>query len=142
MGKVGAPYGNKNAEKWTLRKSVQLFKDAIALTKETAQYTIGQLKIEGYKYDFIGEIARDLGTFHKVFDHLAVRFPSLERLKSELHNNIEANCYANTKKGIIKEATGIVNLKSNWKWTDRQQTDITTQGEKITLKIGSDDAKL
>ena len=42
---------------------------------------------------------------------------------------MERNCYSNTKKGIIKEATGIVNLKSNHKWTDRQ----TFEGD-INLK--------
>jgi hypothetical protein len=123
MGKVGAPYGNKNAEKWTFKKAVQLYRDAIELTKEQETYLHNGNKVTGYKHDFIGEVARELGTFHLIFAHLVDRFPQLQRLKSELDNNIESNCYFNTKKGIIKEATGIVNLKSNWKWTDRSQID-------------------
>jgi hypothetical protein len=48
-----------------------------------------------------------------------------------LIGNLEANCYYNTKKGLIREATGIVNLKSNHKWTDRSQTDLTSDNKPI-----------
>jgi len=126
--KVGAPYGNRNAEKWTFKKAVRLFNDAIKLSneKETSYLKMGErvIEIEKYKYDFIGEIARELGTDHNmIIRHLPNRFPSLERLKNQLLNNLESNCYANTKRGAIKEATGIVNLKSNHKWTDRTNTE-------------------
>jgi hypothetical protein len=128
MGKVGAPYGNKNAEYWTFKKAIQLFKDAIELSEEIEISYIKDnrgraVEVQGYKYDFIGEVARELGTFHKIFVHLVKRFPTLQRLKSQLDNNLETNCYSNTKKGNIKEATGIVNMKSNWKWQDRQNID-------------------
>jgi hypothetical protein len=136
MGKVGAPYGNKNAEYWTFKKAIQLFKDAIELSEEIEISYIKDkgkaIEVQGYKYDFIGEVARELGTFHEIFAHLVKRFPSLSRLKNQLDNNLQTNCYSNTKKGNIKEATGIVNLKSNWKWTDRQQLDHTTDGKEIT----------
>lgn len=109
---AGAPYGNRNAEKWTFRKAVALFHDAIELSN--------QKNDDGYKFDFIGEIARELGTFKEIFNHLTTRFNNLERLKNQLHTNIEQNCYYNGKKGNIKEASALMNLKSNWKWTDRQ----------------------
>lgn len=122
---AGAPYGNKNAEKWTFKRSVNLFHDAIKLSniQESYYIKVGEKAVEvnGYKYDFIGEIARELGTFLQIFDHLVKRFPTLQRLKNELNNNIQSNCYYNAKKGTIKEATGIVNLKSNWNWTDRTE---------------------
>lgn len=138
---AGAPYGNKNAEKWTFKKAVKLFHDAIKLTEEKESIKVLDNKknvvdiIEVYRYDFIGEIARELGTFHMIFIHLPKRFPVLERLKTQLDNNVESNCYYNTKKGYIREATGIVNLKSNWKWTDRQQLDHTSKGESIAPSI-------
>lgn len=113
MGKVGAPYGNRNAEKWTFRKSVKLFHDAIDLTNQKDE--------KGYKFDFIGEIARELGTYKDIFNQLLNRFPILKRLKNQIDTNIEQNCYYNGKKGIIKEASAIMNLKSNWKWTDRNE---------------------
>lgn len=132
---AGAPYGNKNAEKWTLRKATMLFKDAIELSniEESYYIKVGEkpVEVKGYKFDFIGEIARELGTFHEIFAHLVERFPSLKRLKNELDNNIQSNCYSNAKKGTIKEATGIVNLKSNWKWRDR--SDITTDDKELKV---------
>ena len=48
-----------------------------------------------------------------------------------IKEDIETNCYSNTKKGIINTAVGIVNLKSNYNWTDRLQNDVTTGGEKL-----------
>jgi hypothetical protein len=132
---AGAPYGNKNAEKWTLRKATMLFNDAIDLSNEIETYYIKvndkAVEVRGYTYDFIGEIARELGTFHEIFEHLAKRFPALQRLRNELNNNIQSNCYSNTKKGIIREATGIVNLKSNWKWRDR--ADVTSDDKEIKV---------
>ena len=139
MSKVGAPYGNKNAEKWTFRKAIQLFKDAIELTQQIEQVKITDKSgnvtniIEVYKYDFIGEIAAELGTYHQMItQHLPTRFKALQRLKKQLDNNIERNCYINTKKGNIREATGIVNLRSNWKWTDRNKTDLSGELDLIT----------
>ena len=132
---AGAPYGNKNAEKWTFKKSVALFHDALKLCDEKETVTIHGNDVVGYKYDFIGEVARHLGTFKEIFTHLTKRkgFESLKRLHNQLITAIEQNCYYNTKKGIIREATGIVNLKSNHHWTDRQ--DITSQNEKIAKEI-------
>lgn len=112
---AGAPYGNKNAEKWSFKKAIKLFKDAIELCDEKDD--------DAYKFDFIGEIARELGTFHEIFEHLSKRFPSLKRLKNQLDTKIQSNCYSNTKRGKIREATGIVNLKSNWGWTDRLKSE-------------------
>jgi len=143
MGKVGAPYGNKNAEKWTFKKAISLYNDAIELSnqKETEIITDknGNITntVEVYKFDFIGEIAGELGTYHQMMtQHLPKRFPVIERLINQLNNNLERNCYINTKKGYIKEATGIVNLKSNWKWTDRTQSNENHSGEiVITRKV-------
>ena len=122
---AGAPYGNKNAEKWNFKKAVKLFHDAIELTLKEETYYLKQgekaVEVTGYKYDFIGEVAKELGTYHQMItQHLPTRFPLLQRLKTQLINNLESNCYVNAKKGTIKEATGLVNLKSNHHWTDRQ----------------------
>ena len=120
---MAAPYGNKNAEKWDSNEALKLFQDAIELTEETYTVTINNKEVEGYKYDFIGEIAGALGTYHENFANLYKRFPELREVRKQLNNNIERNCYSNAKRGLIKEATGIVNLKSNWGWTDRQKVE-------------------
>jgi len=134
MGKVGAPYGNKNAEKWTFKKAIRLYNDAIELSNQKETFKINGKNVEGYSFDFIGEIARELGTYHKLITiHLPERFPQLNRKKNELLSNLESNCYSNGKKGIIKEASALMNLKSNWAWTDRQQLDHTSKGDKINI---------
>jgi len=133
-------WGNKNAEKWTFKKSVAFFHEAIKLT-QIKEYNekIG----EYYKFDFIGEIARELGSFKDIFSHLVRRFPQLQRLKNQLDTNVEQNCYANTKKGAIREATGIVNLKSNWKWTDRlDNTSNDKEIKGLTIKWGEDEIQV
>jgi hypothetical protein len=120
---AGAPYGNKNAEKWTRDSARKLFNDAneLALSQDE--------KTGAYRYDFIGEIARDLGTFHHNFTHLVKRFPELADDHRRLKQTLEANCYFNSKKGNIREATAIVNLKSNHGWRDRNQIDTSINGD-------------
>ena len=117
---MGAPKGNKNAEVWTLQETEDLFYKALDLSYNE-------------QYDFIGEIAKELRTYIDVFDYLIEKFPHLSGLKKNIMRNCEANCFANAKKGKIKEATAIVNLKSNHKWTDRN--DHTSGGEKINKPV-------
>ena len=123
--KVGAPEGNKNAEKWTLGIATKFLEDAIdkAMTLKTEE--------GNPEYDFIGELTTDMGYHKTIFRELVEKFPKeLTHLHNRLLGIFESNCFRNTKRGKIKEATGIVNLKSNYQWKDRQ--DITTGGEKLT----------
>ena len=142
---VGAPYGNRNAEKWNIKKAVMLFNDAIDLTnkKESQQVKVGDkvTEFEGYSYDFIGELAGELGTFKEIFSHLVKRFNVLSRKHKQLITNIERNCYYNGKKGAIKEASAIMNLKSNHKWTDRieQNQNINDERKSVNDLFPTDD---
>lgn len=107
---MGAPDGNTNAEKWTFEEAEELFNDALELSRDK-------------EYDFIGEISRELKTYRDIFAFLSKKFPDLLKIHNEILSNLEANCFSNAKKGKIKEATAIVNLKSNYDWTDRQRED-------------------
>ena len=122
---AGAPIGNTNAETWTEKESNDFFASALELSFKD-------------QYDYIGEIARDLKSYIDVFDYLTKKFPHLESVKNQIKRNCEANCFSNSKKGKIKEATAIVNLKSNHGWTDRQQIDIP---HGISLHFDHDDEK-
>ena len=115
---AGAPKENTNAEKWTIEQANELFDKALDLSLQK-------------EYDFIGEVARDLGTYRDIFIYLSKRFPELKDKHSLILSNLEANCFTHTKKGDINTAVGIVNLKSNYNWTDRQQTDVTTNGKDL-----------
>lgn len=131
---AGAPKENKNAEKWTIEEATNLFQNAIDLSKETEIYIVGsgqnKEKVSGYKYHFLGEIASDLDQYPDLFKYLRKKSEELDELYNRIKGRLESNCFSDSKKGIIKEATAIMNLKSNYKWTDR--LDNTTKGEKIT----------
>jgi len=122
MKKVGAPKGNLNAEKWTLEVSKAFLEKALLLS-------------ENPDYDFIGEIAYDLKEGKNIFDYLIDKFPELTEYKARILTNCEVNCFRNVKKENINVAIGIINLKSNHGWTDRQQLDHTTQGEKVNTGL-------
>lgn len=103
---AGAPKNNKNAEKWTHKEAKEFMKKAVSIS-------------EGKEYDFIGEVAKELGTYHKIFDYLSNKFSDLKHLKDLIISNCEVNCFSNAKKGEIVASVAIMNLKSNHRWTDR-----------------------
>ena len=113
-----APEKNTNAEKWTIEEATRLFNEALAKSNEN-------------DYDFIGEIARDLGTYRDVFTYLIKVFPELKTTHKRILSNLEANCFSHSKTGKINTAVGIVNLKSNYGWTDRN--DITTKDKEVSV---------
>jgi len=120
---AGAPKENTNAEKWNLEDATVFFEKAIELAKEYDQTK------DTYKYDFIGEVARQQESYKEVFTYLKDKFSELKELHKQLISTLEANCFYNSKKGNINTAIGIVNLKSNHGWTDR--TDLTTKDKEI-----------
>lgn len=117
---MGAPKENINAEKWSFEKSESIFNEAL------------DLSVKG-GYDFIGEIARDLGLYRDIFTYLKDKYDDLKPLYKRLNGNLEANCFSHGKEGTINTAMAIVNLKSNHNWTDRTSNDLTTKGEAINI---------
>lgn len=111
---MAAPFLNKNAEQWTLNDSKELFNSAIELSLEE-------------RFDFIGEIAKELRVYRDLFTYLSDKYKELQEPYKIIKSNLEANCFSHSKKGDIKEATAIMNLKSNYNWTDR-----TTSAHTIT----------
>lgn len=110
--------GNKNAESWTIEDAKGLFNDALELSYSE-------------QYDFIGEIAKELRTYRDIFTYLTGKFPELKHTYKCIISNLEANCFSHAKNGKIKEATAIMNLKSNHKWTDR--IDNTTKDQSLNI---------
>lgn len=113
---AGAPKENTNAEKWTIEEANKFFDDALELSYNQ-------------DYDFIGEITQHFRQDKGIFDYLIKKFPSLKSVKNKILSNCETNCFRNSKKGNINTAIGIVNLKSNHGWTDRN--DITSKDKEI-----------
>ncbi len=141
--KVGAPDGNTNAEKWTFEKSKELLEKALELSDRKYAYKkVGKKKIWGYEFDFIGEIACELGTYHQnITRHIPSRHKELQVLVNQLIAKMERNCYANTKRGLIKEGTGIVNLKSNHHWTDRHDHNVKSRNLNADVPLSPEEKK-
>jgi hypothetical protein len=144
---------NNNAEVWALEDADKLFDRAFEMVEDEELYIVaGGIKVDGYKHDFIGTIVRELREEYKNFgkvgrkllsDDLPNRFPHLKDRYNALLSELETNCYENTKKGKINTAIGIVNLKSNHKWTDRTESknDNTTTTTIINLGEGTPPTK-
>ena len=111
--------GNKNAEKWTFEEAEKLLLEAIEIS-------------ENKDMDFIGEVAREQKTYHKLYHYLVDKFPTLKTLLEQLKSNCESNCFANGKKGNIVPSMAIMNLKSNHGWTDRQEIEQKTTAVELT----------
>jgi len=109
--------GNQYNEHWTLEQSEDFLNEAVKKSEENG-------------FDFIGEVAKELGSYVDVFDYIVDKFPTLKHLKQRIKRNCETNCFSSGKKGHIVPSLAIMNLKSNHGWTDR--VDNTTQGKAIT----------
>ena len=114
---AGAPKENTNAEKWTLEEAEKFMNEAVVLSLDK-------------KYDFVGEVARDLNQYHQVFTYLKNKFKEVSRQYNLIYSNCEANCFFNGKKQNITPSMAIMNLKSNHQWTDR--VDTTSKGNELS----------
>jgi len=123
---MAAPKNNLNAEKWDLKQSSEIFDKAIELS-------------EGEKYDFIGEIAKVLKIPRHTFTYLVDKFPELKYKHDLIISNLESNCFSHIKNESINVAAGIINLKSNHKWTDRQQVENTGSVQITSVPLTNDE---
>ena len=132
---MAAPKKNTNAKKWSFEKADEVFDKAIDMAYEKEVYSVHGVKLKGNKYHFLGEIAtaREMAMYPDLFKYLKQTFPELSNKYNRLKHILEASCFSDSKKGIINTATAIMNLKSNYKWTDR--VDNTTKNEKIETTI-------
>lgn len=103
---------NRNAEKWSEEKALELFEKAIEIAEAPES-----------DFDFIGEVTRELRVSRFLLINLAKKFPSCKDLYSELKSYVESNCFSNGKRGNINTAMAIVNLKSNHGWTDKPELE-------------------
>ena len=127
---MAALKGNTNAEKWTFDDAELFLEKSLELSKQD-------------NFDFLGEIAKHLGSYIDVYDYLIGKFPELKHYKTHIMRNCEANCFSNSKKGKINTAIGIVNLKSNHGWTDRvsNDTNLKVTGIKPIEWVQSEDVE-
>jgi heme oxygenase len=124
---------NKNAEKWSEDKALEFMDECYLKSKDTCEYIVYGKKITGNAYHFIGEVCAELEQYSDLPKYLKGKFDSCNKIYKKLKSRLEANCFSDSKKGIIKEASAIMNLKSNYGWTDR--IDTTTKDKPIQQQI-------
>lgn len=114
--------GNLNAEQYTLEDSLDLFGQMIIMSQDD-------------NYTFIKQITRQFGVTENVIKHLVKRFQTLKEPYDLIKENLETNCYTATNDGKLKLPLAMLNLKSNYGWTDRveSKTDVTTQGQPLQM---------
>lgn len=117
---MSAHKGNKYNEIWDLESTKQFFKDVV-------EYIETEKKCRS-----ISEAVVELGQYEELVSYLINKFPkedfkSIKRAKDIVKNRL-------VKQGLDGEANStmaIFILKNNHNMTDRQQTDITTNGKDV-----------
>jgi hypothetical protein len=110
--------GNTAAEKWPFARAEAFFKQAL-IDSETCLT--------------LNKVARAQGEYKYIFDYLCEKYPVFAPIKKEILANIEDSTYIGALNGDYNPATAIFGLKHNHKWTDANQTDITSGGQPIKL---------
>ena len=120
INKGGAPNGNTNAEKWDLVTTEMFFDDILKYVQANP------------KCRSLSEAVVEIGEGEELISYLTnkykdVVFKSIKRAKDIVKNRL-------VKQGLDGDANStmaIFILKNNHNMTDKQQTDVTSGGEKI-----------
>ena len=120
INKGGAPNGNTNAEKWDLVTTEMFFDDILKYVQANP------------KCRSLSEAVVEVGEYEELISYLTnkykdVVFKSIKRAKDIVKNRL-------VKQGLDGDANStmaIFILKNNHNMTDKQQTDVTSGGEKI-----------
>lgn len=114
--------GNKNAEKWTkdiiLDHLNRIFND-----------------VEDNKIFYLGVALANVDLYSDIWGHWQDKFKGdivVFRAIKRIEAKIEANLLSQAANNKINATIAIFVLKNKYKWSDKQEFDHTTQGDKIT----------
>lgn len=116
--------GNNNAEKWDLQLTEMFFDDILKYVKDNP------------KCRSLAEAAVEVGEYEELVQYLINKFPdtvfkSIKKAKDIVKNRL-------VNQGLDGDANptmAIFILKNNHGMSDKQQTDITTGGDKLNSSI-------
>lgn len=117
---MGAPKGNKYNEVWDLETAKTFFDDILQYIKENK------------KCRSIAEACVELGEYEDLVGYLIKKFPEEDFRPIKSAKDIVKTRLVN--QGLDGEANptmAIFILKNNHQMTDKQQTDITTNGKDV-----------
>jgi len=112
--------GNKNAEKWDIERTEMFFDDILKHVQKNQNCRS------------LSEAVVEVGEYEELISYLLNKYPdtvfkSIKRAKDIVKNRL-------VKQGLDGDANStmaIFILKNNHNMTDRQQTDITTNGKDV-----------
>lgn len=118
--KGGAPDGNTNAEKWDLVRTEMFFDDILKHVQSNP------------KCRSLSEAVVEVGEYEELISYLLNKFPnvvfkSIKRAKDIVKNRLVTQGLD----GDANPTMAIFILKNNHNMTDKQQTDVTTNGKDI-----------
>lgn len=117
---MAAPKGNINAEKWTLEATNELFDNIL-------EYIINDEKCRS-----ISEAAIEVGEYEHLVMYLENKYSEIDFTSIKKAREIVKNRLVNQGlDGKANSTMAIFILKNNHGMTDKQQTDITTNGNSI-----------
>lgn len=117
---MGAPKGNKYNEVWNLESAKAFFDDILQYVKENK------------KCRSIAEACVELGEYEELVSYLSNKFSDKDFKSIKKAKDIVKTRLVN--QGLDGEANptmAIFILKNNHQMTDKQQTDITTNGKDV-----------
>lgn len=119
---MAAKKGNRYAEKWTkqvvLDHLQQIFQD-----------------VEDNKLVYLGIAVANIGLYNDIWADWVTKFGGVDevsRLIKRIEAKIEANLLSEALTNKVNSAIAIFVLKNKYKWSDKQEIDHTTGGDKIT----------
>jgi len=117
---MGAPIGNKYNEIWDLETTEQFFNDVVKWIEDNP------------KCRSISEAVVELGQYEELISYLTNKhsskdFKSIKRAKDIVKNRLVTQGLD----GDANPTMAIFILKNNHNMTDKQQTDVTTNGKDI-----------
>lgn len=120
---MAAPEGNKNAEVWTIEKSKEFLEKVLKYVEENK------------KCRSLSEATVECGEYEEVVQYIQNKYPDIDFKSIKRAKDICKNRLANQAlDGEANTTMAIFLMKNNHGMTDRQQTDITTGGDKIQTK--------
>ncbi len=119
---MAAKKGNKYAEKWDKASVLKALNSIYA-------------DVEKNKIVYLGIAIANISLYSDVWAHWQEKFKEdheVFRAIKRIEAKIEANLLSQALSNKVNSAIAIFVLKNKYKWSDKQEIDHTTQGDKIT----------
>ena len=117
---MAAPNGNKYNEVWNIETAEQFCDDVL------------QYVLENKKCRSLSEACTELGEYEELLSYLHNKFDKDFKSIKKAKDIVKTRLANQALDGIANPTMAIFLLKNNHNMTDRQQTDITTNGKDVS----------